>query len=234
MVQSIACIFAEEITFYGLDVQNIVNTHIKNAGHLIETTGGKPKDIQREEVEPLTDKPYILLPSSRQCILLYQFPISENTTLLLKVYYLPLLDITRHFVSIKKFKAQISTQNLSFEEKSLKITVTDVFGTGVFQSEDYCFPFLIQRMSTGLNISKLGDKEYRITNSLLSSIFRTITKSGFIIDPYPNNWFIHGYSPFNEDCEYCVLEYIDLVFENSIGTIELAKQVINSLEPLSF
>ena len=84
-----------------------------------------------------------------------------------------------------------------------------------------------------MSISKLGKKEYRITNSLLTKIFRSITKSGFLIDPYPNNWFIHGYSPLNTDCEYCVLEYIDLVFENSLDTIEIAKQVINSLKPIS-
>ena len=54
---------------------------------------------------------------------------------------------------------------------------------------------MIQRLSRGKSLSKLGSMEYKIANSLLTKIFRTITKTGFVIDPYPHNWFVHGYSP---------------------------------------
>jgi len=228
----ISCTLSQVAYFFGKEILESIYFHIKNAGKLIETTGGKVQNNAGREIDNDNERQYLLLPSSRQTILLYQFPVSEVTSFLLKSYRLPFTDIARHYISVQSFKSQMSTSHFSFEEKLVKLTVADVFGIGIFQLDNLSFPFMIQKLSKGLHLSKLGKMEYKITHSLLPAIFKKISKTGFIIDPYPHNWFIYGYSQENDTYNNCILEYIDLLYENSLTTINKANQVINSLEPL--
>jgi len=234
MSQTVTCTLSQEVQFFGKEIQENIYSHIKSSSKLIEVMEGKMKNKSRREGENRNGKPYVILSSSRQTSLLYQFPVSEVSSFLIKAYHLPLMDIARHYISVQKFKDQMSNIHFSFEEKLVTITVADVFGVGCFQLDNQCVPFLIQRFSKGLNLSEYGKMEYKITHSLLPTVFRKITKTGFIIDPYPHNWFIHGYSPENTMSDYFIFEYIDLVYENSLSTIKEAKQVINSFEPIFF
>ena len=234
MTLTLACTLSQEVQFFGKEIQENIYSHIKSSSKLIMAMEGNMKNKSKREGENRNGRSYVILPSSRQTSLLYQFPVSEVSSFLIKSYHLPLKDIARHYISVQKFKDQMSNYHFSFEEKLVAITVADVFGIGFFQLDDKCVPFLIQRFSKGLNLSEYGKMEYKITHSLLPTIFRKITKTGFIIDPYPHNWFIHGYSPENTLSDYFIFEYIDLVYENSLSTIKQARQVINSFEPLSF
>ncbi|MHA2113763.1 MAG: hypothetical protein ACW98W_20095 [Candidatus Hodarchaeales archaeon] len=92
--------------------------------------------------------------------------------------------------------------------------------------------FIIQRYSSGTKLTEIQSAEGRHIITVLPKVFRHLAKEGIIIDPYNQNWFMHGLSFDHRSLEYELLEYVDLAYMHSLETNHKVKAIIESLEPL--
>ncbi|MHA2055151.1 MAG: hypothetical protein ACW99F_16335, partial [Candidatus Hodarchaeales archaeon] len=132
---------------------------------------------------------------------------------------------------IEDANALYRNQKFEFGEKEIKIIFSDVFGLGTFTVEEKIIPFIIQRYSNGTKLTELQSADGRHIIAFLPKIFKHLAKEGIIIDPYNQNWFIHGFSLDHRSLDYELLEYVDLIYLHSMAVNRRTKSVIESLEP---
>ncbi len=235
MTVTISLTLAKQVNFFNEYVRNKINQEIRIAADLIERNNGKKLKFTKGELELdlKTEIKERILPGGRHTLFLLNFPVSDLTTFSIKPYALHLKDIACHYASVDDCNDLYRNLEFPFEQKLMKIMVSDVFALGKFTLDQTEIPFIIQRYSQGIKLTDLVEKEHSLVHSFLPKIFKHLAKEGFIIDPYPQNWFVHGSSLDKRDIDHEILEYIDLAYFHSLQTNEKIKTILNSLAPIS-
>ncbi|MHA2108044.1 MAG: hypothetical protein ACW99R_10100 [Candidatus Hodarchaeales archaeon] len=236
MAVTITLTLAQETDFFNQKIKNKVYEEIMTTVDIIDATGGSHN---KKAYHSLLSR-YIkkssgqILSGGRHTPFIYFFPVSSLTSFLIKPYHCPLLQIANHYVSVEEANSIYRNYSFTFEKKKLKIHFADIFGLGTFSIEEKVIPFIIQRYSTGTKLTEIQSAEGRHFITFLPRINKHLAKQGIIIDPYNQNWFIHGFSLDHRSLDYELLEYVDLAYMHSLDTNYKVQAVIESLKPLNF
>lgn len=167
------------------------------------------QDTLTTALEPIS---VAILGGGRHTLIIQQFSVSESQSLVLKVFRLSLEEIMLHCLTLEEFNNQF--QNYLFETSfgSLQVKAMNAYAVGSFAIGAIRFPFLVQEFSPGLPFQEVVTKEGRRPPfpRILGTVFQTIAKKGFFLDPFPANWLVLS-SVDIPDCMY-TLHYLDLVF----------------------
>ncbi|MHA2168243.1 MAG: hypothetical protein ACXAAT_20535 [Candidatus Hodarchaeales archaeon] len=234
MAVTISLTLAKETEFFNENVKNRIHEEIRTTADLINATGGSTdKKAYHSLLSRYTKKSTSqILAGGKNTPFLCFFPVSDLTSFIIKPYHCRLEEIANHYVSVEDVNALYRNQKFEFGEKEIKIIFSDVFGLGTFTVEQMTIPFIIQRYSSGTKLTEIQSAEGRHIITVLPKVFRHLAKEGIIIDPYNQNWFMHGLSFDHRSLEYELLEYVDLAYMHSLETNHKVKAIIESLEPL--
>jgi hypothetical protein len=233
MVVTVSLTLAKETEFFNENVVNRIHEEIRTTADLINATGGSTdKKAYHSLLSRYTKKSTSqILAGGKNTPFLCFFPVSDLTSFIIKPYHCRLREIANHYVAIEDANALYRNQKFEFGEKEIKIIFSDVFGLGTFTVEEKIIPFIIQRYSNGTKLTELQSADGRHIIAFLPKIFKHLAKEGIIIDPYNQNWFIHGFSLDHRSLDYELLEYVDLIYLHSMAVNRRTKSVIESLEP---
>ncbi|MHA2174484.1 MAG: hypothetical protein ACXABI_06615 [Candidatus Hodarchaeales archaeon] len=233
MTVSISLTITKQTEFFNEYVRNKILQEILTAADIIDKTEGNKLNITNMNlgIDSIGESMNEILPGGRHTLFLLAFPVSDLTTLIIKPYNLRLKDVACHYASVEEFDTLYRNLEFPFEQKQMKIMVSDVFGLGVFSRGQTEIPFIIQRYSQGTKLTELVKKEHSLVNIFLPMIFKHLAKEGIVIDPYPQNWYVHR--PFFDKRFFnqMILEYIDLAFFHSLQVNKKIKQILESLKP---
>jgi hypothetical protein len=235
MTVTISLTLAKQVEFFNEYVRNKIYREILTAANIIDKTNGKKLKIVNGEfnIDLDMESKNNLLPGGRHTLFLLNFPVSDLTSFLIKPYNLRLRDVTCHYASIDEVNSVYRNLEIPFEQKQMKIKVSDVFALGTFTLGQTEIPFIIQRYCQGIKLTDLVKEEHSLVHSFLPMIFKHLAKEGFVIDPYPQNWYVHGSSLDMRSFEYETLEYIDLAYFHSLQTNVEIKRLLKSLKPIN-
>jgi hypothetical protein len=163
-----------------------------------------------------------IIGGGRHTVLVQQFPVSESKSLVLKIFRLSLEEIMLHCLTLQEFNNQFQNSPFGTKFGSLQVKVMDVYAVGSIAIGAIRFPFLIQEFSPGLPFQEIVTKEGRRPPfpQILGSVFQTIAKKGYFLDPFPTNWLVISTAD-NPDCVY-TLHYLDLIFLKDPSAIKAA------------
>ena len=236
MTVTVSLTLAQETEFFNQTIKDRVYEEIMTVVDIINATGGSHnKDTYRSLLSRYSkESSGQILTGGRHTPFIYLFPVSPLTSFLIKPYHCPLSQIANHYVSVSETNSIYRNYLFDFEKKKLRILFADVFGLGTFSIEQKTIPFIIQRYSTGTKLTEIQSAEGRHFIAFLPQISKHLAKQGIIIDPYNQNWFIHGFSLDRRSIEHELLEYVDLAYMHSLETNHQVKAVTDSLMPLDF
>ncbi len=235
MTVTISLTLAKQVEFFNEYVRSKIYREIITAANIVDKTNGKKLKSTNGELDFDLDKESKdkILPGGRQILFLLHFPVSDLTSFVIKPYNLRLRDIACHYASVEELNSVYRNLKIPFEQKQLKIMVSDVFALGTFTLGQTEIPFVIQRYCEGTKLTDLVKEEHSLVHSFLPMIFKHLAKEGFIIDPYPQNWYVHGSSLDMRSIENETLEYIDLAYFHSLQTNVEIKRLLKSLKPIN-
>ncbi len=235
MEVTVSLTLAKETEFFSENIITRIHKEIQTAADLINATGGSTdKKEYHSLLSRYTKKSASqILPGGKNTPFLCFFPVSDLTSFIIKPYHCQLREIANHYVTVEDANALYRNQKFELEKKEIRVIFSDVFGLGTFMVEEKAIPFIIQRYSNGTKLTELQSTEGRHIIAFLPKVFRHLAKEGIIIDPYNQNWFMHGLSFDHRSLEYELLEYVDLAYMHSLETNRKVETIIRSLKPLN-
>lgn len=191
--------------------------------------GSITKDNYQRMVKSLGNTEGTLLPSGRQVLFVWTFPVSKTESLVLKPYRLAFEELILHCLSVEKFKSQFKDTLFTTNSDHVFVRALDVFTVGNIETSSARIPFLIQEFSQGMRIQDMNVKNQQSPILHLSSVFKQIAKEGFYLDPFPTNWLVN---PPVDSNSYYYLEYLDLLFKKELATLKQIEKFIENLGTL--
>ncbi len=234
MTIAISLKLAKETRFFNKSVVNRVYKEIQTTADLINATGGSSEKKVYHSLLPRYSKKSTgqIIAGGRHTPFLYYFPVSDLTSFVIKPYHSKVREIANHYVAVEDINAIYRNHKFEFGNNEIKIRFSDVFGFGTFTVEEKVIPFIIQRFSTGTKLTEVKTNQSGCIIAFLPRIFKYLAKEGIIVDPYNQNWFVHGFSLDQRSLDCELLEYVDLAYMHSLDTNHKVKAVLESLKPL--